>query len=90
MNEKVNDPRFVNLEVVSPAIYEIKSLKKKVINNLLIQIGLFVYLNAKLTMLRFLNNFRLKFCQREKLQLVECDTDSMYCSLTTHDLDGCV
>ena len=34
VNEEVNDPRFVNLEVVSPGIYEIKSLKKKVINDL--------------------------------------------------------
>ena len=66
VNEEVNDPRFVNLEVVSRGIYEIKSLKKKVINDLLIQIGLFVYLNAKLTMLRFLYNFLLKFCQKKK------------------------
>ena len=90
MNEVVNDPKFVNLEVVSPGIYEIKGLKKKVINNLPIQINLFVYVNAKLTMLRFLYNFLLKFCQKEKLQLLECDTDSMYCELFTHYLNGCV
>ena len=54
VNEEVNDPRFVQLEVVSLGIYEIKMLKKKDINDLPIQIGLFVYLNAKLTMLRFL------------------------------------
>ena len=43
VTEEVNDPRFVNLEVVSTEIYEIKMLKKKVINDFPIQIGLFVY-----------------------------------------------
>ena len=90
VNQEVNDPRFVNLEVVLPGIYEIKMLKKKVINDLSIQIGLFVYLNAKLTMLRFLYDFLLKICQKEKLSLLECDTDSMYCALAEPDLDGSV
>ena len=44
VNQEVNDPRFVNLEVDSPGIYKIKMLKKKVINDLPIQIGLFVCL----------------------------------------------
>ena len=90
VNEEVNDPRFVNLEVVSRGIYEITGLKKKVINDLPIQIGLLVYLNAKLTMLRFLYDFFFKFCQKEKLSLLECDTDSYYCALAEPGLDGCV
>ena len=90
VNEEVNDPRFVNLEVVSPGIYEIKMLEKKVINDLPIQICLFVYLNAKLTMLHFLYDFLFKFCQKEKLSLLECDTDSYYCALAEPDLDDCV
>ena len=90
VNEKVNDPRFVNLEVISPGIYEVRSLKKKIINNLPIQIGLFVYLNAKLTMLRFLYDFLFKFCQKEKISLLETDTDSYYCALAERELDDCV
>ena len=90
VNEEINNPRFVNLEVVSPAVYEVKSLKKKVINDLPIQIGLFVYLNAKLTMLQFLYDFLFKFCQKEKISLLECDTDSFYCALAEPDLDECV
>ena len=90
VNEKVNNPRFVHLEVVSPRVYEVTSLKKKVINELPIPIGLFVYLNAKLTMLCFLYDFLLKFCQKEKLSLLECDTDSYYCALAEPDLDDCV
>ena len=90
MNEKVNDPRFVNLEVVSPGIHEITSVKIEVINDVPIQIRLFVYLNAKLTMLRFLYDFLFKFCQKEKLSLLECDTDSYYCALAEPDLDDCV
>ena len=90
VNEKVNDPRFVNLEVISPGIYKVRSLKKKIINDLPIQIGLFVYLNAKLTMLRFLYNFLFKFCQKEKITLLETDTDSYYCALAERELDDCV
>ena len=90
VNEEINNPRFVNLEVVSPSVYKIKSLKKKVINDLPIQIGLFVYLNAKLTMLQFLYDFLFKFCQKEKLSLLETDTDSFYCALAEPDLDQCV
>ena len=41
-------------------------------------------------MLRFLYDFLFKFCQKEKLQLLETDTDSRYCALATHDLDDCV
>ena len=90
VNEKVNDPQFVNLEVISPGIYEVRSLKKKIINNLPIQIGLFVYLNAKLTMLCFLYDFIFKFCQKEKISLLETDTDSYYCALAERELDDCV
>ena len=74
VNEEVNDPKFVILEVVSAGIYEIKTLKKKVINDLPIQIDLFVYLNAKLIMQRFMYEFFFKFCQKEKLQLLETRT----------------
>ena len=86
----VSNPQFVNLEVVSSGVYEVKSLKKKIINNLSIQIGLFVYLNAKLTMLYFLYNFLFKSCQTQKLSLLETDTGSYYCALAEHDLDDCV
>ena len=34
VNEEINNPRFVNLKLVSPGVYEIKSLKKKVIHDL--------------------------------------------------------
>ena len=89
VNEEVNNPRFVNLEVVSPGIYKVTSLKKKVIHDLPIQNDLF-YLNAKLTMLRFLYDFLSKFCQKERLSLLECDIDSYYCALAEPDLDDCV
>ena len=80
VNEKVNDPRFLNLEVVSPGIYEIKMLKKKVINNLPIQIGPFVYLNAKLTMLRFLYDFLFKLCQKKAISLRDRYRFNVLCS----------
>ena len=90
VNEIVNDPRFVNLEVFSSEIYGVKSLKKKIINGLPIQIGLFVYLNAKLTMHCFLYDFLFKFCKKEKLSLLETDTNRYYCALAECDLDDCV
>ena len=41
-------------------------------------------------MLRFLYDFLFKFCHKEKLSLLECDTDSYYCALAEPDVDECV
>ena len=41
-------------------------------------------------MLRFLYDFLFKFCQKEKLSLLETDTNSYYCALVECDFNDCV
>ena len=43
VDKAINSPRFVNLDLVDNDLYEVKSLKKHIIFDLLIQIGMYVY-----------------------------------------------
>ena len=40
VNKAINDPRFIHLDEIKKDIYEVKSLKNKIVNDLPIQIGL--------------------------------------------------
>ena len=81
MNKASNNPRFVNLEVVTPGVYEIKSLKKSITNDQALQVGLMVYLNAKLHLFQFYYEFMKKFLDPKKYCLIETDTDSILRSI---------
>ena len=71
-------------------IYEVKSLKNKTVNDLAIQIGLNVYLNAKLYMLKFFYWFLKKFIPNRHFLLMETDTDPIYFSNSKENFDDCV
>jgi len=90
VNDKINSPRFQNLDVIQDNLYEVSCRKSKIINNLPIQVGLFVYLNAKLHLLKFFHLFIRKFLQKRKYCLLESDTDSCYFALSETSLDDCV
>ena len=51
------------------------------------QIGYFVYQYAKLKMLDFFYNCVQKYVSKEDYSLVQCDTDSMYFSISGNSLD---
>ena len=40
VNKTINDPRFIHLDEIKKDVYEVKSLKYKIVNDLPIQIGL--------------------------------------------------
>ena len=87
VNKAINNPRFVNFDVVAPGVYEAKTLKKTITNDQALQIGLFVYLNAKLHLFQFYYEFMKKFLDPKKYCLIETDTDSIYCALAEKDID---
>ena len=78
------------MKVITPGVYEIKSLKKSVTNDQASQVGLMVYLNAKLRLFRFYYEFVKKFLDPKKYCLIETDTDSKYCALSEESMDLCV
>ena len=87
VNKFINDPRFIHLDQIKKDIYEVKSLKNKI--DLLIQIGLNVYLNSKLHMLKFFYLFLKKYIPYRHFKLLETDTDSIHFSISKENLDDC-
>ena len=57
MSEPIKDPLFHKLNTISEDLYEIEHFKKKIVLDLPIQIGFFVYGYAKLRMLEFYYDF---------------------------------
>ena len=90
VNDIINEPYFVHLDQILPDLYEVKSLKHTIKHDLPIQIGLNVYLNSKLHMLKFFYLFLKKFIPDRCFELLESDTDSMYFCISRPSLDDCV
>ena len=78
------------MDEIKKDVYEVKSLKNKIVNNLPIQIGLNVYLNSKLHMLKFFYLFLKKYIPDCHFELLEIDTDSIYFSISKKNMDDCV
>ena len=90
VNRVINDPHFIHLDEIGSDLYEVKSLKHKIRHDLPVQIGINVYLNSKLHMLKFFYLFLKKYIPDRCFEMLESDTDSMYFSLSRESLDDCV
>ena len=90
VNKIINDLRFIHLDEIKKDIYEVKSLKNKIVNDLPIQIGLNVNLISKLHMLKFFYLFLKKYIPDRHFELLETDTDSIYFSISKENLNDCV
>ena len=89
-DKAINSPRFVNLDLVDNDLYEVKNLKKHVIYDLPIQIGMYVYSWAKLKMLEFVYDYIKKYIPDDCYEFIEMDTDLLYLSLCSNSLDDVV
>ena len=87
VNKTINDPHFIHLDEIKIDIYEVKSLKSKILNDLPIQIGLTIYLNSKLHMLKLFYLFLKKYILDRHFELLETNTDSIYFSISKENLD---
>ena len=90
INKTINDPHFIHLDEIISNVYEVKSLKRSICHDLPIQIGLNVYLNSKLHMLKFFYCFLKKYIPERCFELLKSDTDSMYFAISRRSLDDCV
>ena len=90
INEAINNPWFSHLEQLKPGLYEVKSLKKQIKHDLPLQLGISVYLEAKLHILKFFYHFLDKYIPKKCYSLIESDTDSLYFSISRDSLDDCV
>ena len=71
-------------------MYEVELVKSTIEHRKPIIVGFFKLQDAKLRMLELYNNFFDKFCDANKLEELEMDTDAKSLALAEEDLDGCI
>ena len=72
------------------SLFEVEMLVDKIIWDLPLQIGIFVYQYAKLRMLEFYYDFIDKFIDRRDFELAEMDTDSLYMGISGDCLEDLI
>lgn len=73
---------FNGLVEITDDLCEVSFRKKCVVWRDCIHIGLFVYMNAKLNLLRFMHDVLLKYIDDRDIEFLLCDTDSLYCAIS--------
>ena len=83
-SQLINTPFFRKIDEINKDTFEVQSCKKAIKLNLPLQIGFFVYQNAKLRMLQFYYDFLDKYLDRSDSQYCKMDTDSAYIAQINH------
>ena len=89
-HKAINNRLFRRLNNVSPDIYEVELVKSTVDYREPIIVGFFIFQYAKLRMLELYYNFFDKFCDVQKFEELEMDTDSLYLALANENLYECI
>lgn len=82
----VNDPLFSGMSKVDDDLYEVTFQKSHVVWRDCVQIGLSVYMNAKLSILSFFFDVLMKYIDDRDISYLHSDTDSIYIALAGDDL----
>ena len=90
INQAINNSIFPKWNQISENLYEVKSLKQQIAQNLPCQVGLKVYFSAKLHMLKFYYLFLKKYVANKDFVLLKTDTDSLYFSISKENLEDCI
>ena len=86
----INSKLFKKLDHVNSSLYEVELAKAQVEHKEPIIVGFFILQYAKLRMLELYYNFFIRFCDVEKLEELEMDTDSLYLALAEKELEDCI
>ena len=81
---------FKRLNNVSKEIYEVELAKSKIEHREPIIVGFFILQYAKLRMLELYYNFFDRFCDVDKFEELEMDTDSLHLALAQENLYDCI
>ena len=79
---KINEPGFKSLQYISEDLVEISMAKSKIVCDMPMQVGWCVQQLSELRLLEFYYDFLDYYCDRSDWQLQECDTDSLYISVS--------
>ena len=81
---------FKKLDHVNNSLYEVELAKAQIEHNKPIIVGFFILEYAKLRMLELYYNFVTRFCDVDKLEELEMDTDSLCLALAEKELEDCI
>ena len=85
-----NSKMFKRLNHVTDQLYEVELAKSKIEHREPIIVGFFILQNAELRMLELYYNFFKNFCDTDKCEVLEMDTDSLYLALSEGNLGDVV
>ena len=77
----INSEMFKSINHITDQMYETELDKSKIEHREPIFVGFFILQYSKLRMLELYNNFLKKFCDTDKYEELEMDTDSLYLAL---------
>ena len=86
----INSKLFKTLDHLNNSLYEVELTKAEIEHNEPIIVGFFILQYAKLRMLELYYNFSTRFCDVNKFEGLEMDTDSLYLALAEKGLEDCI
>lgn len=86
ISQEVNNKQFHHLSYIGGETVEIEKFHRSIVIDTPITIGFMILERSKLILLKFVHYFLKKYVAREDICLLECDTDSMYMSLSAKSL----
>ena len=86
----INSKLFKRLNHITDQLYEVELVKPEIEHREPIIVGFFILQYAKLRMLELYYNFFKKFCDTDKYEELEMDTDSLYLALSEENLEDVI
>ena len=86
----INSKLFNRLDHKNNSLFEVELAKAPIEHKDPIIVGFFILQYAKLRMLELYYNFFTKFCDVNKFEELEKDTESLYLALSENELEDCI
>ena len=86
----INSKMFKRPNQITDQLYEVELVKSEIEHREPIIVGFFILQYAKLRMLELYYNFFKKFCDTDKYEELEMDTDSPYLALSDESLEDVI
>ena len=81
---------FKLFDHINDQLHEVELAKAEIEHRELIIVGFFIFQYAKLRMFELYYNFSERFCDVDKFEALEMDTDSLYLVLSEKELYDCI
>ena len=86
----INNKIFKRLNHITDQLYEVELVKSEIEHREPINVVFFILQYAKLRILELYYNFFKKFCDTDKYEELEMDTDSLYLALSEENLEDVI